>query len=152
MFHIVNDELAIAGTLVESDLDELLRRGYRTIIDLRGDGEAAPGGLRPCDELPLAAARGLRYEQIPVCPQNLAVLTVREVGRAIAAAEPRILVHCASGMRASFFAAMHLGCAQGWTVGRCLAEVTRAGVSPDEAPGLRDLLVEYVVRHLHVDA
>lgn len=152
MFHILNDELAIAGTLVESDLDELVRRGYRTIIDLRAGGESAPGGLRPEDEGPLAAARGLRYEEIPVSPQNLAVGTAKAVGRAIAAAEPRILVHCASGRRAAFLAAMHLAGAQGWTVGRCLEEVVRAGVSPDETPKLRDFLIEYVHVHRSVDS
>jgi uncharacterized protein (TIGR01244 family) len=147
MMRAVNDGLAIAGTLIESDLPELARRGYRTIIDLRAEDEPAPGGLRPRDELPLAEASGLRYQQIPVGPRNLDVATAKAVERAIAAAEPRVLVHCVSGRRAAFLTAMYLGSVQGWTVGRCLEEVERAGVPCDDAPALRDFLIEYMLTH-----
>lgn len=152
MWHEFNDRLAIAGTLTASDLDDLVRRKFRTIIDLRGGGESAPDGLRPQNEEALATSRGIRYEQIPVGPHNLDVATAHAVGRAIDEAEPRILVHCASGRRAGFLTVMHLARAGRWTVERCMEVLEGAGIATREAPALRDLLIEYVSGHADAGA
>lgn len=147
MWHKVDDQLAIAGALTESDLDDLARRGYRTIIDLRCGGESTPGRLSSEEERSLAVETGIRYEQIPLGAHNMDATTATAVVRAIATAAPLILLHCASGRRAGFLAMMNMARTKRWTVERCLEQLSAMGIAVDDAPMLRDLLIEFVDRH-----
>ncbi len=62
MFQRVNDRLAIAGALTETDLAHLIAQDYRTIIDLRSNDEPVASGLRPAEERQYAAALGVPYQ------------------------------------------------------------------------------------------
>ena len=147
MFQRVNDRLAIAGALTETDLAHLIAQDYRTIIDLRSNDEPVASGLRPAEERQYAAALGVPYQQIPIVITSFDALCITQVRAALSHAAAPVVLHCASGRRAGILALVHLGCQEGWSADRCLSKAPVLGLDLDGMPLLRDLLVRYVVAH-----
>lgn len=86
--------LATAGTPSSEALLRLKALGFRTVIDLRTEGEGIVA------EQAAVEAQGLRYVSVPVTPASLSVQDVRAVAAVLddPAAGP-ILLHCASSNR-----------------------------------------------------
>lgn len=147
MFLRITGRLALSSALCESDLSYVIDEGYRTIIDLRSDDEAAAGGLRPAVERRYAAERHVAYYRIPVVLTSLESLRIDAVRAALAAATSPVLLHCANGCRAGLVALIHLGCQEGWSAAECAQRAPALGLDLDRIPVLRDVLLDYVSAH-----
>lgn len=86
--------LATSGRLGDGALDELAKKGIKTIIDLRTVAE----GIE--DEKTKAEALGLKYINIPVRASGIEEKQLQEFANILETAEKPILLHCASGNRA----------------------------------------------------
>jgi uncharacterized protein (TIGR01244 family) len=147
MIVILNEQLAIAGTLTHADIAEIARRGYQTLIDLRADGEPAAGGLSPTQVCQYATALRLAYYQIPVTVSALTDTTIEAVRRTLREAQGPILLHCVSGRRACALALLHCSCEEGASVAQYSVKAQALGLDWDSLPGLREFCLEYLIRH-----
>ena len=90
----------VSAQIGPRDFDALNRRHFKSIIDLRPDGEAA-------DQLPsaqaraLAEQRGLHFAYVPVPHGDIPDDAVYALSAALASAEPPTLLYCRSGRRAA---------------------------------------------------
>jgi uncharacterized protein (TIGR01244 family) len=86
--------LAAAGTPSSAALQQLKALGFRTVVDLRTEGEGTAA------ERAAVEAQGLRYVSVPVTPASLSLEDVKAVGAVLddPAAGP-VLLHCASSNR-----------------------------------------------------
>jgi uncharacterized protein (TIGR01244 family) len=150
MIQQVNDRVAVAGTLLAADLGELARLGYRTVIDLRTDGEPAAGGLSPSEEEARARGLGLAYRRVPVSMQSLDDAPIAAVRTALEAATAPVLVHCSSGLRAIALALLHVCCEEGATADDALVRARTLGLDWERDWRLRghvNFFVSYLTRH-----
>lgn len=147
MLQNISPEVAIAGTLTRRDLEEVRRRGFTVVLDLRRRDEPVSGGLSPAEEEAEARGLGLEYHRVELAPQDVDDRVVERVREVLAASRGRVVVHCASGRRAAVLAVLDRGCREGWTPAQCLARVRELGYDCDAVPALGDLLRRYVAAH-----
>ena len=97
----VTEKFSVLGQLQPNDFAELARRGYKTVINNRPDGEegSQPGSAA---EEEAARAAGLDYVFIPVTSSNMRPEDVRRFAEAIVASDGPVIAHCRSGAR-SFY-------------------------------------------------
>lgn len=98
--HALPDRVWVAGQVTPAQLAALAARGFRTVIDLRPDGEAAG---QPSSAQMQAAARaaGLAFAYIPVAHGPIHADAADKLGRTLVAADRHVLIYCASGRRAA---------------------------------------------------
>lgn len=83
-----------------ADVDQLGREGYRTLIDLRPDGEVAD--QPSSSQVGAAAARaGLRFAYVPTPRGDIPGATVEMLLNELAGAERPVMLYCRSGSRAA---------------------------------------------------
>lgn len=145
-FHQLTGRLTVSDAPTEQDLPRLAARGFRSIIDLRGDGEPHPRGVAPWDEGRLAAENGLAYTQIPVEPPRLGDHLGNLVRRAVREATAPILLHCTTGRRAGVFGLLVLACDERLAFEDCLERGTAMGLNFDGMPRLTEFLQQYLER------
>lgn len=102
----------VAGQVSAADVARLKEQGYRTIINMRPDGEGA-GQPVSADVAKATADAGLAYAYIPTSAANMPDAVIDDLGRALAGAEGPVLIYCRSGARV----------ARAWA----LAEASRPG-------------------------
>lgn len=117
----VTDKFSVLGQLQPKDFAELVRRGYKTVINNRPDGEegSQPGSAA---EEEAARAAGLDYVFIPVTSSNMRPEDVRRFAEAIVASDGPVIAHCRS------FAGFRRGMASPWTGWRALPRSRRSTV------------------------
>jgi uncharacterized protein (TIGR01244 family) len=105
----LTSDLAVAPNAPDRDaLRNLHDRGYRTVVNLRTDGEKdAP--LSPAAEGEEARKIGLAYLHFPTAPDGLNADQARELRDRIATMQKPVAIHCASGKRAGVMALGVLG-------------------------------------------
>lgn len=145
--HRLTDRLAVSGALSARDVRELRARGFRTVIDLRSDGEPRPQGIPPWEEATIARDAGLEYHQIPVEPPALCDNLALTVRRAVAAAPAPVVLHCTTGRRAGTFGLALLACEEPIDVDDCFARGRAMGLDFDGMPRLTAFLRQFVGRH-----
>jgi uncharacterized protein (TIGR01244 family) len=100
------------GQVLPTDVAPLKRAGYRTLINMRPDGEA--GDQPPSDAIASAAREfGLAYAYVPTPAANITDEIIDDLSQALATAERPVLIYCRSGTRV----------ARAWA----LAEASRPG-------------------------
>lgn len=117
-FRASNDpDVILAGMPSDEALDIFAARKGAMVINLRTEKEmeAFPGYAEQIE------ARGLKYVHVPTSGSTLGPETYDEVAAAIAAVDGPVLLHCASGGRATYMWAMH--------------RIDQEGLSGDEAIG-----------------
>lgn len=130
-------DLLTGGQPSPEQLEAIAAAGYRTIVDLRPEGE--PGA--PADEAARAAALGLAYVRIPVAGAgDLTEEKARELDRVLDAegAGPAV-VHCASGNRVGALLALRAARLDGAAPEAALDLGLDAGLTRLE-PAVRELL------------
>lgn len=134
-------EVVTGGQPAEAHLEELARRGYRTVLDLR-----APEEPRPFDEPAAARRLGLEYLNLPVTPETLTDETfsrfrdlMRDRGR-----RP-VIVHCGSGNRVGAVLIPYLVLDEGKGMEEAMETALEVGLRSQE---LADRALDYVRRHL----
>jgi len=94
----ITDWLSAASQIVEGDIDDLARQGYRTVINNRPDDEE-PGQLRSDAASVRAKALGIDYHYLPITAATLTRSEIEAFAELLATAEKPILAHCRSGTR-----------------------------------------------------
>lgn len=131
-------ELLTGGQPSPEQLEAIAAAGYRTIVDLRPEGE--PGA--PADEAARAAALGLAYVRIPVAGAGeLTEEKVRALDLALDAAEDAgpVVVHCATGNRVGALLALRAALLDGVPPDAALEMGLGAGLTKLE-PVVREML------------
>lgn len=111
---VLHDRVAIAGQPSAEDLRTLAGRGYTHIINVRTPAEMADRESVPFDEPALAEELGLQYQLLPVGGEQPFRPEVPDgVYQTLKDPQAKVLLHCASGGRASqvyaAYAVQHLG-------------------------------------------
>ena len=150
IFHRLTDRLAVSDAPADSDLPQLTAQGFRSIIDLRADGEPRPRGVAPWDEARLAAEHGLAYRQIPVEPPRLGDHLGDLIRRVVREAIPPVLLHCTTGRRAGVFGLIAVACDERLSAEECLERGRAIGLSFEGMPRLTAFLKHYLERHAAV--
>ncbi|MGE0699414.1 MAG: TIGR01244 family sulfur transferase [Hyphomicrobiaceae bacterium] len=98
--HPLTPSIHVRDQLKLPEIGRIKSAGYRTIIDLRPDGEAPD---QPGSEAvrKAAEAEGLRFAYVPTPRGNIPDATVDQLAGALAAAEGPVLLYCRSGSRAA---------------------------------------------------
>ena len=141
-FTKVDQSMACGGSTEPSAASELAKRGYRTIVSLREDGEA--GAVTP-DMEQAARAAGLRFVHIPMSAQSpkdgaaaAALGALRDGGN-----HP-VFIYDASGSRAAAVLMIKRMLADGWPEERAYSEAVSIGLA---SPSLKAFVLDYVARH-----
>lgn len=96
----LTDEIAVTEQLAPDAVESVSREGYRTLIDLRPDHEAA--GQPSADQMARAAReQGVRFFYVPVQHGEIPERSVDQLAAALAQAPKPILMYCRSGRRAA---------------------------------------------------
>ncbi|MDX2155283.1 MAG: TIGR01244 family sulfur transferase [Hyphomicrobiaceae bacterium] len=112
--HSLSRHVDVRDQITIAEIGRLKADGYRAIISLRPDGEAAD--QPPSEAVRRAAeAEGLSFAYIPTPRSTIPDATVDELSRVLATADGPVLLYCRSGSRA----------ARAWA----LAEASRQGGS-----------------------
>lgn len=113
----------------------LARHGVGTVINLR-----TPAEMAGRDEAAEAAAAGMDYLQIPVAgAADITPDNARRLWQAVAAADGKVLVHCASGNRVGALLAVGAARERGLPVEDAIAFGRSAGLTSLE-PRVRQVL------------
>lgn len=105
-------------------LESLVKRGVRTIINLR-----RPGDIDSAEEV-FARAQGIEYHSVPLhglrAPTNAQVARILDL---IERSPAPVLIHCKAGAdRTGTIVACYRMQRQGWAVERAFAEALRYGI------------------------
>ena len=148
MIHKLTDQLTIGSAPAgEDDLRRLRATGYRSIVDLRSDGEPRPQGLAPWDEATFARGIGLAYRQIAIEPQLLGDSLAHAVRSAVESSPAPVFLHCTTGRRAGTFGLILLACQEDLSVEDCLERGSAMDLEWPGMPRLTVFLRQYVERH-----
>jgi tyrosine-protein phosphatase SIW14 len=143
-FHEVNSKLYRGAQPAAGGVQQLVRLGIRTIVNLRGKGE----GVRKEDAE--ARAAGLLYFSIPFdrmgrpddaeMKQVLSIIDTRE--------NQPVFVHCKQGVdRTGTVIAIYRITHDGWTSEQAKAEANRYGMHPWER-GMKNYIRDYYQQQL----
>jgi len=105
-------DIDVGGQVTVPDVAALKAAGYRTLINMRPDGEGADQPLSASVESAVADA-GLSYAYIPTSAANMSDQVIDDLARTLANTEGPVLIYCRSGARV----------ARAWA----LAEASRPG-------------------------
>lgn len=141
-FTRVDASLACGGATEPSAVAELAKRGYKTVVSLREDGET---GAQTADVEQAARAAGIRFIHVPVSAQSpsessasAALAAIRDGGN-----QP-VFIYDASGSRAAAILMIKRMLADGWPEDRAYNEAVSVGLA---SPGLKGFVLDYVARH-----
>ncbi|MFC0387668.1 beta-lactamase hydrolase domain-containing protein [Muricoccus vinaceus] len=99
----INDRLSVApAPPTRAELAEIAREGFRSVVNLRTSGEPNQP-LLPDAEGAAAREVGLGYAHIPVSPTGPQPEQVDQFCQRLSELPGPVLIHCASGKRASIF-------------------------------------------------
>ena len=106
-FKEIDITLSVSGQITEEDIADAAKQGFKTIINLRPDGEQA-------DAIPASKAKatanslGLDYQYLPVKPAMITDDIVNEFAMLLSRVKGPVLAHCGSGMRTTVLWALSL--------------------------------------------
>jgi len=132
----VSDRLSAGGQPTEQDLALLATAGFKSVVNLRLDGEKNQP-LSPASEAAKAAEAGLDYRHVPVSVAALSTDDLEAFRKAVEELPGPVFVHCGAGQRACAFSLLLER--QGETPESVFAEAGRKGVDLPDAP-VRDFM------------
>ncbi|PRY72667.1 TIGR01244 family sulfur transferase [Halomonas ventosae] len=127
--HELEPGFAIADAVMPADLDEVARRGFRSVICNRRPGEAED---HPDDRAlsARAAELGLEWRCIPVTPGEYSEADIEAFGQALDGLPTPILAFCRTGKRAVHLWAHARAREAGCDIASLLAAAHKAGHDP----------------------
>lgn len=101
--HAVDEHLVIGPQPGPIDFDQLVAHGVKKVINFRTPDEMKKLDY---DEAAILAGLGIGYEQIPIGGKDFPYtpLTLKALDQSLDAEAGKVLLHCASGRRASVLA------------------------------------------------
>ncbi len=138
----ISNELTVGGQPSATDLEKLRADGFKSIVNLRTEGEDDQA-LSPAEEGEKARATGLTYVHLPVSGANMQPERVDEFRRELSVLPKPVFIHCHKGKRAGAFTMMHLAVTAGQSGDETLKQAEQMGFQCD-VPALKELVKNYV--------
>lgn len=138
----INEKVSVGGQPSDVDLQELARQGYKSVINLRTEGEEEQP-MSPAEEAEKVGALGLKYRHIPVDMKAAGPETVNRFRQELPGLPGPIFVHCHTGKRAGAFTMMDQAVQNGMTGTQTLEQAEKMGFKCD-SPELKKFVTEYV--------
>jgi uncharacterized protein (TIGR01244 family) len=142
-FTKIDATIACGGAFSPGSVTALKQAGYRSIVNLR---LASEPGANVAEEQREAESQGLRYFHLPfsnVAPDAAQLdAFLKIVG---AAGNQPMMLHCASGARASMFWAVKRVVIDGWPIDRAMNELPN--LSAHVGPPMRAFVLDYLRSH-----
>jgi uncharacterized protein (TIGR01244 family) len=118
----VSNQLVMASQPGPEDWTQLVRRGFKTIVNIRRDPK------RAAEQAKLAKAVGLRYIHMPLPAYELEPEHLTQFNHVISRPENgKILFHCRSASRTGLLWMLKRTVHDGWTTEQAEAELRAAG-------------------------
>jgi uncharacterized protein (TIGR01244 family) len=142
-FTKVDSTIACGGALSPEAFEALKQAGYRSIVNLRGATEA---GNNVEEARKAADAAGLVYIHLPFVPATPDLTMLDEFLKAVVKPENLpMMLHCASGGRASMFWAVKRVMIDGWPIDKAMSEVP--DLSKNVSEPSRAIFLDYLKAH-----
>jgi uncharacterized protein (TIGR01244 family) len=124
----LSDHLTVGPQPEADDFADLAARGFRTVINLRGEDED-PQPIRPAEEGTLVREQGMDYAHLHVSMKTADSALMDRVEAAVRDAPGPVYLHCRLGGRASGVGIILRGRQEGWSADRALAEGQARGIT-----------------------
>ena len=121
----LNAHLSVGGEPEPDQLGRVAAEGFRSVLDLREDGE--PSLTSPEEEAERLGREGVEYRRCPVPPRGMAAEGVNCFLQTLPRLSTPVLVHCQDGRRAAMLTMIHVGIANGWDGEYTLEQARRLG-------------------------
>jgi uncharacterized protein (TIGR01244 family) len=142
-FTKVDSTIACGGAVTEEAFAALKQAGYKSVVNLRG---AAEQGNDVEAAKKAAEGAGLKYFHLPFVPTAPDMAMLDEFLKiAVKPENQPMMLHCASGGRASMFWAVKRVMIDGWTVDKAMGELP--DLSKNVNPTSRALFLDYLKAH-----
>lgn len=142
-FTRVDATIAIGGALSPEAVAAIKQAGFKSIVNLRLESEP---GANVAEERKAAEAAGLRYIYLPFANAMPDASKLTEFLKVVAVpGNQPMLLHCASGARASMFWAAKRVMLDGWTVDRAMDELPN--LARNVGWPLRAFFIDYFKSH-----
>ncbi len=142
-FTRVDATIACGGALSPEAFAALKQAGFKSIVNLRSESEP---GANVAEEQKAAEAAGIRYIHIPFASATPDASKLDEFLKAFADPENQpMMLHCASGGRASMFWAVKRVMVDLWPVDKAMNELPE--LSKNVAGPLRTFILDYFKSH-----
>ncbi|MCP5083054.1 MAG: TIGR01244 family phosphatase [Alphaproteobacteria bacterium] len=99
-FKNIDDGLAVAGQIASGDLSRAAEQGFKTVINVRPDGEQADA-MTAGQARDVASSTALDYYHLPVLPTQITDEDVAAFKALLTGADGPVLAYCGTGMRAT---------------------------------------------------
>jgi uncharacterized protein (TIGR01244 family) len=139
----VDATIACGGALSPEAFAALKQAGYKSIVNLRAESEP---GANVAEEQKAAEAEGIRYFHLPFSNATPDAAQLDEFLKIVALPENQpMMLHCASGGRASMFWAVKRAMIDGWPIDKAMNEL------PDLVKNIsgptRTFILDYLKSH-----
>ncbi len=141
----INDEITVGAQPSEAELKGMADDGFRTVINLRADGE----DMQPMStdaEGAKAESFGLEYVSIPVTAEGMDSELVDRFRETLHRAAKPVLVHCSGGKRAGAFVMMDLAVKNGMTGEQTIGAAEQMGFECDDK-SIAEFVKQYIDTH-----
>jgi len=139
-FRVIDSNYAACGQPTQQGFQKVKELGYKTILNLRAEGEAGVN-----DERALVETLGMRYEWIPITADSITDEKVQKFAAIVDAPRNRpVFVHCASSNRVGALWAIYYGTKKGLPVEEALKKGADAGL---KNPTLTETARRYIETH-----
>lgn len=142
-FTKVDSTISIGGALSPEAYAAIARAGYKSVVNLRTDPEP---GANLAEEQEAFKTEGVRYFRLPFSHSTPEAAPIDEFLKIVQdPANQPMLLHCASGARASMFWAVKRVMVDGWTVDKAMNELP--ALSGHVGPPMRQFILDYLKSH-----
>lgn len=138
----LSDRLSAGGQPTENDLHKLVEAGFKSVVNLRTEGEKNQP-MSPDAERAKAEEAGLGYRHVPVSVTALSAGDLDTFRKAIEELQGPVYVHCGAGQRACAFSLLVER--QDKTPDAVLKEAEQKGIDLPDAP-VRDFIRDRLTR------
>lgn len=123
----ISDEFFAGGQPTPADLKQLAEEGFKSVVNLRGTGEA--GVL--ADEQQQAEAAGLEYTNLPLQSTEASAESIAKLLAEVEQLPTPVYFHCGAGGRASAAALIAFAAQQQLSRADVIAKAEALGINPD---------------------
>lgn len=141
----MNEQLTVGGQPSLEELRQLADEGFRTIVNLRTEGEEDQP-LSPEEEGTEVRQLGMEYVHFPVDKEQMNEELENEFRERLGTFSAPVFVHCSSGKRAGAFVVMDQAIGAGWSGEETLQKAEEMGFECKDTK-IRDFVKNYVNSH-----
>jgi uncharacterized protein (TIGR01244 family) len=142
-FTKVDSTIACGGALSPEAFEALMQAGYKSVVNLRGASEP---GNNVEEARKAAEAAGLKYFHLPFVAASPDLTMLDEFLKiAVKPENQPMMLHCASGGRASMFWAVKRVMIDGWPIDKAMSELP--DLSKNVSQPSRALFLDYLKAH-----